>query len=66
MRAYVTLHDGVEPPSRADLILFSRERIGYKAPEEVGLLDETPLNPTGKIDRVGLSGWPRTTSTRTV
>lgn len=31
-----------------------RDRVGYKAPEEVVVLDEMPLNPTGKIDRVGL------------
>jgi acyl-coenzyme A synthetase/AMP-(fatty) acid ligase len=54
VRAYVTLRDGVEPPSRADLIVFCRERIGYKAPEEIVFLDEMPLNPTGKIDRIGL------------
>jgi long-chain acyl-CoA synthetase len=54
VRAYVTLQEGVEPPSRADLIVFCRERIGYKAPDEIVFLDEMPLNPTGKIDRVGL------------
>ncbi len=54
VRAYVTLAEGAERPSRADLIVFCRERIGYKAPEEVVFLDEMPLNPTGKIDRVGL------------
>jgi acyl-coenzyme A synthetase/AMP-(fatty) acid ligase len=54
VRAYVTLRDGVEPPSRADLIVFCRERIGYKAPDEIVFLDKMPLNPTGKIDRVGL------------
>jgi acyl-CoA synthetase (AMP-forming)/AMP-acid ligase II len=54
VRAYVTLSDDAEPPSRADLIVFCRERIGYKAPEEIVFLDEMPLNPTGKIDRVGL------------
>jgi long-chain acyl-CoA synthetase len=54
VRAYVTLQDGVDPPSRADLIVHCRERIGYKAPDEVVFLGEMPLNPTGKIDRVGL------------
>jgi long-chain acyl-CoA synthetase len=54
VRAYVTLRNGVEPPSRADLIVFCRERIGYKAPDEIVFLDKMPLNPTGKIDRVGL------------
>ena len=41
-------------PSAADLIVHCRERIGYKAPEEIVFLDQMPLNPTGKIDRVGL------------
>jgi long-chain acyl-CoA synthetase len=54
VRAYVTLREGAEAPSRADLIVFCRERIGYKAPEEIVFLDEMPLNPTGKIDRVRL------------
>jgi long-chain acyl-CoA synthetase len=54
VRAYVTLAEGAAKPSSADLIVFCRERIGYKAPEEVVFLDEMPLNPTGKIDRVGL------------
>ncbi len=54
VRAYVTLNDGCEAPARADLIVFCRERIGYKAPEEIVFLDEMPLNPTGKIDRVKL------------
>jgi acyl-coenzyme A synthetase/AMP-(fatty) acid ligase len=34
--------------------LFSRERVGYKAPEEIIFLDEMPLNATGKVDRVAL------------
>ncbi|NLT06119.1 MAG: acyl--CoA ligase, partial [Solirubrobacterales bacterium] len=54
VRAYVTLRDGAAPPPAADLIVFARERIGYKAPEEIVYLDEMPLNPTGKIDRTGL------------
>jgi long-chain acyl-CoA synthetase len=54
VRAYVTLKDGAEQPSRADLIAFCRERIGYKAPEEIVFIDEMPLNPTGKLDRAGL------------
>ncbi len=54
VRAYVTLRAGAERPSAADLVVFCRERIGYKAPEEIVFLDEMPLNPTGKIDRVGL------------
>jgi long-chain acyl-CoA synthetase len=54
VRAYVTLREGAARPSSADLIVFCRERVGYKAPEEILFLDEMPLNPTGKIDRVGL------------
>jgi acyl-CoA synthetase (AMP-forming)/AMP-acid ligase II len=54
VRAYVTLRPDASRPSSADLIVFCRDRIGYKAPEEVVVLDEMPLNPTGKIDRVGL------------
>ena len=54
VRAYVTLRDGADRPSSADLIAFSRERIGYKAPDEIVFMDEMPLNPTGKIDRAGL------------
>jgi long-chain acyl-CoA synthetase len=54
VRAYVTLREGAERPSSADLIVFCRDRVGYKAPEEVVFLEEMPLNPTGKIDRVGL------------
>jgi long-chain acyl-CoA synthetase len=54
IRAYVTLRAGAVQPSSAELILFCRDRIGYKAPEEIIFLDHMPLNPTGKIDRVGL------------
>src|SRR5262249_61930431 len=35
VRAYVTLRDEFDRPSRADLIVFCRDRIGYKAPEEI-------------------------------
>ncbi|HEY1853873.1 MAG TPA: class I adenylate-forming enzyme family protein [Solirubrobacterales bacterium] len=54
VRAYVTVRPGAERPSAGDLVVHCRERIGYKAPEEILFLDEMPLNPTGKIDRVGL------------
>ena len=54
VRAYVTVREGAPQPSSAEVILFCRGRVGYKAPEEVIFLDEIPLNPTGKVDRVGL------------
>jgi acyl-CoA synthetase (AMP-forming)/AMP-acid ligase II len=54
VRAYVTVRGGAERPTSDELILFCRERVGYKAPEEIVVLDAMPLNPTGKIDRVSL------------
>jgi long-chain acyl-CoA synthetase len=54
VRAYVTLREGAERPSSAEVIVFCRERVGYKAPEEIIFLNDMPLNPTGKIDRVSL------------
>jgi long-chain acyl-CoA synthetase len=54
VRAYVTLREGAERPTSADLIVFCRDRVGYKAPEEILFLEGMPLNPTGKIDRAGL------------
>ena len=54
VRAYVTLHPAADKPSASDLIRFARERIGYKAPEEVLFLAEMPLSPAGKTDRTTL------------
>jgi acyl-coenzyme A synthetase/AMP-(fatty) acid ligase len=53
VRAYITLR-GTSRPTCRELIRFARERIGYKAPEEIVMLDEIPLNPTGKVDRTHL------------
>lgn len=52
--ASITLQQVAPVPSRCDLIRFARERIGYKAPEEIVVLREIPLNPSGKVDRVAL------------
>ncbi|MGI9538799.1 MAG: class I adenylate-forming enzyme family protein [Miltoncostaeaceae bacterium] len=54
VRAYVVTREGVSGVGAHDLIDFTRERVGYKAPEEIVFLDEMPLNPTGKVDRPGL------------
>jgi long-chain acyl-CoA synthetase len=54
VRAYVVVKPDVPPPSGGELILFARRRVGYKAPEQIVFLDEMPLNPTGKVDRVAL------------
>ena len=53
VRAYVVAKEGTSP-SDVELIAFAQEQIGYKAPEEIRFLDEMPLNPTGKVDRVML------------
>ena len=54
VRAYITLKPGARRPTVQELIRFARARIGYKAPEQIVVLDEMPLNPTGKVDRVTL------------
>ncbi len=51
VRAYVTLKAGSLPPNSTELIRFARDRVGYKAPEEIVFLPAMPLNATGKIDR---------------
>ncbi len=52
VRAYITLVPGAPRPSDDDLIAFARARVGYKAPEEIVVLDEMPLNATGKVHRL--------------
>ena len=38
VRAYVTLRDASNHPGSQELIRFARERVGYKAPEEIVVL----------------------------
>jgi acyl-coenzyme A synthetase/AMP-(fatty) acid ligase len=54
VRAYVVLNPDVPRPTVKELIDFSRVRVGYKAPDEIILLDEMPTNAVGKVDRVAL------------
>ena len=54
VRAYITVREGRERPSAVELIRFVRARVGYKAPEEIVVLDEMPRTATGKVDRTGL------------
>jgi acyl-coenzyme A synthetase/AMP-(fatty) acid ligase len=54
VRAYITLAEGTERPTSQELIRFARARVGYKAPEEIVVLDEMPLTATGKLDRTYL------------
>lgn len=54
VRAYITLREGTERPTDLELIRLARAKVGYKAPEEIVVLDEMPMTATGKIDRTGL------------
>jgi long-chain acyl-CoA synthetase len=54
VRAYVVFRPEVKPPTAAELMQFARDRVGYKAPEEILVLDEMPTNAVGKVDRVAL------------
>ena len=54
VRAYITLQKGATRPTSQELIQFARARVGYKAPEEIVVLEEMPLNATGKVDRATL------------
>ncbi len=54
VRAYVVFRPGVKRPTTAELMQFARARVGYKAPEEIVVLDEMPTNAVGKVDRVAL------------
>lgn len=54
VQAYVELKQGAARPSLQELIAFARARVGYKAPEDVVILDTLPHNPTGKVDRAAL------------
>lgn len=54
VRAYVVFRPGVKRPTAAELMQFSRARVGYKSPEEIVVLDAIPTNAVGKVDRVVL------------
>ena len=54
VRAYITIREGMDRPTDEAVIAAARERVGYKAPEEIVVLDDLPLNATGKIDRMRL------------
>ena len=54
VRAYITLRGGRRAADDQELIRFARAKVGYKAPEEIVVLDEMPLTATGKVDRTGL------------
>jgi len=54
VRAYVSLKPGLSDPSHQEIIRQARRLVGYKAPEEIVVLPEMPMNATGKVDRVAL------------
>jgi acyl-CoA synthetase (AMP-forming)/AMP-acid ligase II len=54
VRAYITFRPDAVRPTIPELIKFSRERVGYKAPDDIVVLDEMPTNAVGKVDRVAL------------
>ncbi len=54
VRAYVTFKEGEPVPAIPELVRFARERIGYKAPEEIVVLESMPFTATGKVNRTAL------------
>jgi long-chain acyl-CoA synthetase len=54
VRAYVTIKEGKDVPTAQELIQFARERVGYKAPEEIIILHDMPMTASGKVDRTAL------------
>lgn len=54
VRAYLIWRPNVARPTMTDLIQFSRARVGYRAPDEIVVVDQMPFNATGKMDRVAL------------
>lgn len=54
VRAYVEIKKDAETPKTGELIQFAKARVGYKAPEEIIIIEKMPLNPTGKVDRTRL------------
>ncbi|MBX3444098.1 MAG: acyl--CoA ligase [Planctomyces sp.] len=64
VRAYVAFRPDREPPALPELIRFSRDRVGYKAPDEVVVLGEMPLNAVGKVDRLALAGMAEADANR--
>jgi acyl-coenzyme A synthetase/AMP-(fatty) acid ligase len=71
VRAYITLRPeftapNAKRPTIAELIAFSKQRVGYKAPDEIILLDEMPQTPVGKVDRTALKAMATTIANRNV
>ncbi|MCO1336557.1 acyl--CoA ligase [Microbulbifer sp. OS29] len=52
--AYIKLKKGVSVTSVRDVADFAIARIGYKAPIVIKILDDLPMSPIGKVDRIAL------------
>jgi acyl-coenzyme A synthetase/AMP-(fatty) acid ligase len=65
VRAYISLVDEAKRPTSQELIQFARARIGYKAPEEIVILEEMPITATGKMDRMRLKRMAEANLART-
>jgi long-chain acyl-CoA synthetase len=65
VRAYITFKEGADRPTSQELIRFARSKVGYKAPEEIVVLDRMPFTATGKVDRTGLKRMAEANLTRT-
>ena len=52
--AFITTKQDMPVPTSDAVIRVARDRVGYKAPEVVVVLDEMAVNATGKVDRVTL------------
>src|SRR4029078_1845475 len=65
VRAHVKVRDGADRPAAQDLIRFARDRVGYKAPEEIVFLERMPRTASGKVDRSQLKRMTAETRTPT-
>lgn len=64
VRAYITLQPGAPRPRRQELVQFARARVGYKAPEEIVILEEMPRTADGKVDRTAVKRMAEAALTR--
>ncbi|PHQ72280.1 MAG: acyl-CoA synthetase [Sneathiella sp.] len=55
--AYITWQAGTAAATAPELIAHAKALVGYKAPEEIVVLEEMPFNATGKVDRVTLKRY---------
>ena len=54
VHAHISFKSGSDVPTVPELIVFARERVGYKAPEVLQVVPSLPLKAVGKINREAL------------